>query len=93
MPALYLFGILSALLKTSQSFSYGNISINSFIYFMNLYPYGNISAYSYFIIDVTDLSPFTMYTSVVDIRDCASVSPSGSFVSDSSDIRKPLCTS
>ena len=58
---------------------------------MNLSPSGKISACSSSLIGVTDFSSFTISTSGVDISDYASVSLSGSFLSDSSDIRKPLC--
>ena len=83
------FCLLSALLKTLLYFSSGEISTTSLISYINLFPYGNISAYSSYFIYVTGLSSFKIYISAVNIRDYASISLSISLLSDSSDIMKP----
>ena len=76
----YIYVPLSALLKTSLSFSSGEIFINSFMSSMNISTYGNISASSTSLIDVIDYSSFSLSTSGVDISDSASVSLSGSLL-------------
>ena len=92
-PEFYLFGLISAFLKTSTSFSSGRILITSLMYCMNLAPSGNISVSSSLIINVIDFSLFTSSTYGVDMSYYASFLLSGSLLSDSSYIRKPLCAS
>ena len=81
VPAFSLFGLLSALLKTSPSFYSGNISITVLMSYMNIATNGNISASYSLLIDVTNFLSFTIYTSVIDIKYSASVLLLGSFLS------------
>ena len=90
-PAFSLFGILSALLKTSSSFSSGGISITSLVSCMNIDRSGNILASSSSVIYVSDTSSFTIYTYVFDIRYYASILLSDSLLSYLSYIRKTSC--